>query len=310
MNSDNRSFGLYAFGGTAANICAGMQDAVYFDTSDSNITKDFLSDSLYMVPATDGSGSVRGKNAEKIDEHLPKFFKAHPLAEFNVFVSSFTGGSGSYSICRALQLAYEQNKPVIVVGITGSTSQRHAENAQNVVKTMAGLVRFSGKPVIIAPASNQAEGGMKIADDVARNYINNLRDLVSGLNHGLDTEDLKNFMFFNGPSEHDAQVALLEITTGKEVPDRLRHAISTASILSDRYADRPNFGAGYDCFGVMTDKVEKTASRHFVIHNETVSEFVDAIERDLKAFAKSTTKVKKPVDILGKTKVTDDFMVL
>ena len=94
---------LYGAGGAGINCISIFNDVkpdlgaasiltTYIDTSRSNLKPEFKEDDCFLLKGVDGSGKIRRENHKEISESIKKILLDHKPGDFNIVVSSASGG--------------------------------------------------------------------------------------------------------------------------------------------------------------------------------------------------------------------------
>lgn len=291
----------------------------YIDTSLSNIPKD-VTEGFYHITGTDaepvdGSGMVRATNYRAIKAAMPEILHTYKPGNLNIVVHSSSGGSGSTAgvILAAELLA--QGKPVVVMMIGSTKSEKELRNTIDTIKSYHGIVSKSGQPIVALYLENGKES-MKYNDSVVRSMIILLAAMWSGENHGMDSQDLINFLNYPKVSKYQPALTGLVSLSGTEV-NVLSKGQAVSSVLSfvreGEDAD-PGMVVGYHSFGTMSQAASEAISSPSPLHLHTVQGYFAPIVQELETKLAELEELYRVNPVQGLTVdgslMEDDGMVL
>jgi hypothetical protein len=306
---------LYGCGGTGINLTshfhAGREEVgcatvapVYVDTSRSNLAKSGITtdDRCFILKDTDGSGKVRRDNHDSISKNIKQMLQQHAPGDFNVVVFSASGGSGSVFGPLILSELLTRGLPAIAVVIGSHESAITAENSINTLKSLDGIAKTTGIPVVMYYDQNDPEVKRSEVDKSALAMIGSLGYLTSGDNAELDTRDLLNWVQFHRTTSVKACLATVNVmvkTAGLE--EEIANPISIASLYRSPDDRDLTTIPEYHTEGYPNEKIgsfEHTNAIHFVISTDEVGEIYKAMQL-----------IAKGIDTKRKSRVVTESLV-
>ena len=294
---------LYVCGGVATDICKVFEQdrgnaaqgfgnliPCYVDTSDSDLDSSIPRDAVYLLEKkTDGqevhgSGKVRLENGEEIARVIKDIVQRFQPGDFNIVVSSTSGGSGSvFAPMLAKELLTRGfNTVAFGVGTTGDIQE--IENNVKTIKSYDSIARLTKNPLPMF--YTQYEKGRKTADvqEQVREVISGLTVLFSRQNRGIDTRDLANWQnYTNVPAaaRFEAKLVSLHMVDSDEKFNEVGQIITVASLAQpDTDIELPTIPA-YRLRGVSSVKAV-AAPVHFIVAEGHLVEALTKFERELR----------------------------
>lgn len=248
------------------------------DTSDSNLD-DRLIEKTWLFNDLDGSGKIRNSNDKTIAKAVPDILRKFKPADLNIVIFTASGGTGSVAGPLILKQLLEDGHVAVGV-VTGSyESIKTAENTIGTMKTLDAISRAVNKPVVIQFGMNRPDVPRSAVDKEAHLMIASLAMLCSRRNHGLDTADIKSFIFFNQSTDVPAQLARIHVyDTIKGFEAKLKDPISVAYLKRDQDDPQPNVFAPYSCDGFMPSVAQAGTSLFFGIENHSFGDIRTELE--------------------------------
>jgi hypothetical protein len=202
---------VYACGGLALNVIGAHDangdkgdaqsgfadiDVSYLDTSKANYTPE-MGSRFYQFPDLDGGGKDRKLVGSVVAKWIDHALEMHKPGDVNIIVGSLTGASGSTIGPVLAGELLKAGKTVIVLAALSDTSLQELDNAKSTVSSYEAVARQAGKPIVLKPytSSNPRDTDTLLISDFVH-----LRGLFSGVNHAMDSQDLKNWLNYQGKS--------------------------------------------------------------------------------------------------------------
>lgn len=271
---------IFACGGAATNIARAFEphrgatragfasiDAVYIDTSRSNLNNEIPRDAVYLIDGLDGSGKVRRENANEIANHSANILNTHGPVDLNIVLSSLAGGSGSViapTIAGEL-LAMGQN--VIIIGVGGTDAALDIENTMKTLKSYESLAQLHETPIIMSYFENSNENPRRKIDAAVVDMIMMLAILFSRENKELDSRDLYNFLrFTNVVSGAHPQLAALSLIEGTNTIPQIGNIFSVATLATEETGTALSETPDYQAVGYMPAEAAVKALQQAPIH--------------------------------------------
>lgn len=265
---------IYACGGTAANI-VGMLLAdnanidvpglaalsvTFVDTSRSNLPIG-QEDKFYHVhdpsviadgrSETDGSGKDRRFAYELAIKQAPQVVRKHTPTDFNIVVHSGYGGSGSVLGPAILKEILDSKKDVFVIMIGGEGDEAGIVNTQRVLYGYQQLAEKLERSVPVSYLHIDKQNPTSVVYAEAIRIIGYIAALCSGQNHGLDSQDIHNFLNSEIKSKFKPSLMGIIFTEGSE-DTQLQEGEALSGMLSlvehDDQAEAPLL-TPYHAFG-------------------------------------------------------------
>jgi len=321
---------LFACGGAATNIISAMfareknlvvggadMAPCYIDTSRSNLNPNIKAEQLYIVDtpeSSNGSGKVRKTNAKPIQESIPDILLQFKPEDINIVVASTGGGTGS--VCGPLITSelLKRGLHVIVISVGTYGSEIEVRNSLRTIESYEGAAQKNERPVPMAFFENGSAAHRPKVDQNVITMIQMLSVLLSGHNHGLDDQDVKNFLEYQhvtsfGPHLVHLDVFQNEIEIGKGMV-----AVTVASLTDEKTGADLSITVGYQCEGVVpTHAIETIGGKvplHFVTVGGYFSTVTDSIKKRLSDFEAAAKAVMQRSVSVDTNKADDTGLVL
>ena len=292
------SMTIFALGGTGINIAKELYrpevckepgfapfKTVFIDTSRSNVPEgvdNFIHIKDPTGALTKGSGKVRSTNYEAASVHLQDVLKEAKPSDINVIIHSASGGTGSVLGNMMVSSFLAQGKDVVILMVGSTTCRQEIVNTINTIKSYQSVALTRKKPVICHYLEN---GKMKMVDNDASIQLVSilLTAIWSDENHGLDEQDLHNFLNYQYVSNYKPGLAQLDILTNGEVPNIGKgQAISSVlSMIRDGEDPDPGLTVGYHSFGTFSQEASESIKMETPIHLHTVQGYYASILKEL-----------------------------
>lgn len=285
-----RTIRLYGCGGTGIN-CISIFDGLetnepncgeiltsYIDTSRSNMKSHFSEGDCYLLKGVDGSGKIRRENHREISESIKQILLEHKPGDFNIVVSSASGGTGSVFGPLLMSELLKRGESAVYFLIGSAECTVTATNTLNTLKSLASIVDRTDSPVVMFYEHNDDRPRSEV-DSRVRSGIAALAALASGLNSELDSRDISNWLRFNYSTKVPAQLALMEVYTDPDPVSQVVEPIAIASLYRD--PDQPKVKAipEYSCVGYMpkADNDNGYNQLHMVITVDGLSDVYEKV---------------------------------
>lgn len=302
---------IFACGGTAINIVSvfgsmgsdaatnkryAEAEVCYIDTSESNVKVSSVpADQLYLVKGCDGSGKDRAKNAARIKEILPEFLHQFKPEDFNIIVHSSGGGSGSVAGPLIYNELISRGKEAIVVVVGTIDSKKELTNTVNTLKGYEHAASSQDHPVLMAYFENHVHGSMAEVDQEVISTLIKLLIVFSGNNHGLDSEDIKNFINYENVTDFEPSLTLLKVFAKEISCERNQAVVSLITLTDDTVPTTPGILVEYQATGKLPMVSDKDVASKLPIHYAAVSgyfhEVINDMEKKLQQFNEVRTAV-------------------
>jgi hypothetical protein len=291
-NTINGHLRIYSCGGAGVNLAANYVNAakepfaaeVHPVFIDSNLDKRIPDDSRYILPDLDGSGKVRAENYDKIKDVIKQIVHQHKPMGLNVVLSSASGGSGSVISALLIGELLARGEVVVAIIIGSDESAITAQNTLNTLKSLEGVSKNAGKPIVMFYRHNTRGRARSEVDGEIHYAISTLAVLASGSIKGLDTKDIANWIGFDKTTSVGARVAALEIfhekTGHAAVPWNQYNPISVISIYKDADQATLPIVPEYHCDG-FADVMGMDAI-HYLIDVTAVPKYAAVIQATVK----------------------------
>lgn len=276
---------MYNCGGTGLNLGSdyspNSESVCFLDSSDANLKyKKISDDRSYVIPGVAGAGGDQSFMMPHARKHAPLMLERFPPGEFNIVITSGSGGTGStIAVCLVRELLKAKaNFVVVVVGSYDAT--KRVRNATNTLKNLEMLALQHEAPVVVAYVSNAA--GEQAADEEALYVLSALDALTDQENERLDTKDVENFVNFHRITAVPPQLCTLHIRESRADAAAVLEPISVAILVNDISKDVPYGSPFYRKVGITTraDKIPGD-QLHYIINSVGVSDVFDELEESL-----------------------------
>jgi hypothetical protein len=305
---------LYVCGGVATEICKvfeqdrgntavgyGALMPCYVDTSDSDLDSSISREHVYLLEKkTDGeevhgSGKVRLENGEDIARVIKDIVQRFQPGDFNIIVSSTSGGSGSVFAPMLAKELLSRGFNTVAFGVGTTGDIQEIENNVKTLKSYDAIARLTKNPLPMF--YTQYEKGRKSLDvqEQVREVISGLTVLFSRQNRGIDTRDLANWQnYTNVPaaSHYEAKLVSLHMVDSDEKFNEVGQIITVASLAQPGAdIDLPTIPA-YRLRGISSVKAV-AAPVHFIVAEGQLIEAVTQFEKNLRALTEQQNSVVK-----------------
>lgn len=324
---------FYGCGGTGANIGAMFEDMsrqpnrpgyantrlCYIDSSDSDLGKSVDKQSVFLLEGVDGAGGWRGEHNNIIEETVPAILHRFKPSEFNIVVSSGSGGTGSVAAYHITKALIQDGKQVIVFVVGTIETFLEINNTIKHLFSLENVVKKNDKPLAICYWQNDAVTTEADVNEGIKSQINSLLVLASRQHHGLDTMDLKNWLQYNnnGINPIPSKLVILDIFTGEQIRQETDLNILTVATLTRPGMDT-NPGFAYSqALGKITDEVnvelKLTQPLHFCLVDGALAKIHSQLAKEKQRFTDHRRAIQsaKPADrtVVDGGDNTDDILV-
>lgn len=318
---------IYACGGAGTNIIQNSLDLgeslempnidiSIIDTSQSNIRVNLDKEKIGYTFVDGLTGG--GKDQRFVFEHAKSYVNEHlnknKPGDFNVVLFSLSGASGSSTGALITAELLKRKLPVVCFIVGSVEDGKQASNTFNSLRTLQNLSKSHGMPLTIAYHENVYGGENKgrtgeeeFVNDAIFLGIRDLCRLVSEHHHGLDREDIKNWLYFNKVSDI---TGLVELFTSDDVGS-MSHVegkvITSASLLRDATAPVPNLLQPYSCKGYVSDAManelgDEFTGFHYLITRGFIKGVYNRVKMKVSEYEEALAKLQSSEDDLD-----DDF---
>lgn len=296
---------VYCCGGTGLNIgaellkFAGLKEEGFaqietylVDTSRSNIRGHVPDDHVYIFGSgedskVDGAGKRRDTHAALIKQYAPEVLHKFKPADLNIVIHSTSGGTGAPCGHVIVKHLIERDQPVVVI-MVGAVSS--GQEISNTLKTFDSYERISvdnGKPIVSVYYENAADKSRKSVNENVQATVMALAAIFSNENHGLDSEDLKNFLNYTRVSKYPPMLAALEFSKNKVSEITGCSVVSVLTLAEEHGDDQPGILVPYHSVGYVSnacrDKLQQGTPLHATIFAGYYNSIVSRLAKQDKA---------------------------
>lgn len=227
---------IYCSGGCGLNIGQklimafnGEKDASYpefeialIDTSTANLNRSLdTSKNFYHIQGdaenpTDGSGMVRKTNYPAIVKSVQHILQKFPPGDFNIFVQSASGGSGSVISPTLMGKLIEAKKPFVVIMVGSRGCEKEITNTIDTLESLQGISQKHGVPICChyyenGEAVNNVLLSASGVDNVVFRDVMHWMLLLSDNVTSLDSKDIQNFLNYTEFTSQPAGLTWLSL---------------------------------------------------------------------------------------------------
>ena len=290
MERTAKKLHIYCLGGAGSNLGQQLEEfsksepgfadsqITYVDTSLSNSNPSMTEANTYLLKDLDGSGKVRAENAEAISKSALDIINRFKPGDYNLLVSSSSGGSGSTLSPVLARHLLQKGLPVVVLLIGSAYTHIEAQNSLNTLKSFEGVSSVTGAPVVLYYVENKQDQPRTVVNKQIVHMVNDLKVLFSGQNRELDSKDLENWLRYEKATSVPPKLVALSICEGSSaLPEGLGNVISVAAITATE--EEADFGTytEYRCTGIIPDQLKKSLENkgqlYFVISDGPVVQY-------------------------------------
>lgn len=305
MNDDKKvnTVRAYCLGGTGFNLGAQLENfrdhgikgtanlnLAYADTADSDLHQNPNIDrsNCFFLPNAAGSGKYQGQHADAIDAHTKAFLQQFkPSDTLNILITSASGGSGPAWANSIASELLENNYNVIVVVVGTTADRRETLNTKNNINSWKNVAANTGRPPILAYFQNSPATPRPKVDAAIVALVGSLCVLFSGMNHGLDPQDLYNVLHFNEnrATSYPARLAQLCMFAGEEHIGEIGNVISVATLATAASGHEISQTPEYQVVGRIPPDADRVvidkAPIHFVVSTGKFEQTLGALQAKL-----------------------------
>lgn len=292
---------IYACGGAATNIVSAFfdkeqhliiggadLDVAYIDTARSNTNPAIKPEQLYIVDTPEsknGSGKDRTTNAKPIKESVPDILLQFPSEKFNIVVASTMGGSGSVAAPYIVSelLARGQNVILISVGVGAFGSKKEVQNSIKTIESYEGITKVRGRPLAMAYFDNATSRTCGKTDQRVMMMLKILSVLLSGHNHGMDDQDVSNFLDYQRVTSFEPHLTYLDVFQEKVEISKGSVAVTVASLTVSGTAADLEVPVSYQCEGIVPSHAVESIGGKVPVHTAIIAGHFSIVLSDLKA---------------------------
>lgn len=288
---------LYGMGGVGFNAGSQLENfregipgaaklsIAYGDTSDSDMHDEIDPENCFFLPGTKGSGKFQGQHLEAIDAHAKSILQRFkPSPTLNIFLSSGSGGSGAPMVSTLASELLESGHNVIVIVVGTTADKREITNTRNHIRSLANIAEDTGKPVPVVYFQNSTATPAAKVDEAIISLVGSLCVLFSGQNHGLDPQDLYNFLHFNEnkTTTYGPRLAQLGMFCNEEKIGQIGNVISVATLTKQGTGHEIAQTPEYQVVGRISPNANKIiidrAPIHFVLSTGSFGDILKQLE--------------------------------
>lgn len=325
---------IFSAGGAGTNIATrfaqlheqpaeGFADinTYFIDTSRSNLSKEIPDDRVFLYKdhdgkALDGNGKLRKSNYSVISESstIKSIIDKFKPGDLSVVLHSAGGGTGSVAGPLIAKELIRQGLPVIVILVGSTISRTDALNTLNTLKTYENLSHHLESPLNVLYRENSTGRPRHAIDAEIEQYIYLLAAFWSGKNHGLDTADLRNFLFYNKVTDYKPRLTAFDMFSGAlNLPDNAT-PIAAVTLTTESTEVEHGMLVDYQATGVAHEKVAQTARDKLPLHAVVYAGFfppiVTRLSELLKEHEKKASQVSERTITTSSDRATDDGLIL
>lgn len=321
---------VYFCGGTGVNLKdrltatsaafnrKGMAEMTSYviDTSESNLTSG-VRDNVYIYKGLDGFGKKRDEDPAAVKKKIPEILANFVPQEFNIVVSSISGGSGSVIAPFIVRELIGQGKNVILLGVVSTDTDTEIKNTTKTLGNLETIAQSTERPVVIRTYLNPSNGNQSEVDESVVHDILKLAMLFSRRNARLDQSDLRNWLNYNRLVE--APVKLVSLLTfassdkeaARSIVEEGLIPISVATVAPPNTSTRTPWSVGYQATGYVspTGAGDLDSAVHFTIVDGQIAKLHAQLSTELQRLnaTASGTSFAKPIPIDRNDGMNDMF---
>lgn len=315
------SVSIYACGGAGTNIIQNSLDLSkslempeinlsIIDTSQSNVKVNLDKENIgyTFVDGLNGGGKDQRLAFDHAQPYVNEHLNKNKPGDFNIVLFSLSGASGSSTGSLITNELLKRNLPVICFVVGSVEDGKQATNTFNSLRTLQNLSKKHGLPLTIAYHENDytgqntgRRGDEEYVNEAIFVGIRDLCRLVSEKHHGLDREDIRNWLYFGKVSD---TIGLVELFTAEDHDDMKQaegRVITSASLLPTQLSPVPSLMQPYSCKGYISDALSKELGDEFTgFHYLITKGFIKGPYNRIKM------KVSEYEEALAKLQSSDD----
>lgn len=283
---------IYGCGGAGTNIASKFLTPsnepnfaeihpVFVDTSRSNMRPEIQPEQTYLLDNLDGSGKVRADNYEAILNVIKPVLHQHKPMDFNVVIFSGSGGSGSVIGPAIVSELLERGLTVVCIVVGSDESKIAASNTIKTLKTLEGVSKKTGKPVVMLYRHNARRRPRTEVDSDLEFAVLMFAALASRQVPELDTADVRNFLQFDKTTPIKPSLAAIEIFDRTDGPWGDYLPISVASISASPDEEPIPVRPEYHCGGHIDLGLPGVKNVHYLIDVNVVGKFAQELNKTI-----------------------------
>lgn len=216
----------------------GNLEAVYIDTSDSDLDATIPRDAVYLLDkkvtgeVIDGSGKIPLENSEEIANVIKEVLSAHPPLDFNIINSSLSGGSGSVFARLLARELVNRGCNVVLIAVATWGDRVEIQNSLNCVKSYDAIARTAKTPLAMYFGSYGQGTATADVNKTIQEVISGLQVLFSRQNKGMDTKDLGNWNNYTKGTSYEPKLVSLHMIDSDEAFTQIGQVITVASLAA------------------------------------------------------------------------------
>lgn len=319
---------IYAAGGTGCNIGSAILkhlkdqvhltaniDAVFIDTSRSNLNPSIPASKTYLFEDLNGSGKLRASNYQVLNEHSREILLQHKPADINIILSSGAGGSGSVIGPILTSEMLSRGEYVIVVTVGSTASRIETENTLKTLHSYETISQKRNLPVVMSYLENSAETPRGQIDREIIQIVTMLAVIFSDNNHELDMSDLRNFINYHKVTNYSPRLSYLSIVTGTPITiARGQPLVSLVTLSDGETSTEPGVLTEYQAVGYLPTSVRDLVKGDLPLHAAVISGYfkpvVERLEGKLREYDALRSAVVERSIVGNGVQSTDDGIVL
>lgn len=325
---------VYACGGCGINIASSLEKyreqvdnaaaklyLSYIDTSKSNLARirhKIDEENIYVIDGLDGSGKIRAENYQAILQHSKDILQAHKPMDLNIVISSAAGGSGSVIAPTLVGELLERKAPVVVMLVGSIATRLDTENTLKTIKSYESISKMKKAPIVAIYAENSDKEPRSKVDTAFHNNVLTLSILYSRQNHGLDSQDLFNWLRYDRMTSFPPQLAALTIMDGQHLQNELKelgHVISVATVGNSPDQVHLPITPDYQCDGFMPENANESfrsvCPLNFIVSDGIFPEVHTRLDKFLKTLDDNhAARIVKRNILTADDNATDNGLVL
>jgi hypothetical protein len=296
MSNDKKTnvINLYCLGGAGFNSGSELENfrdhqipgaaalsIAYADTSDSDMSAAIAAEHCYFLPGTKGSGKYQGMNIDAIDQNAKAILqKFRPSPTLNILLSSASGGSGAPMVSTLAHELLADGHNVVIIMIGTTADKREIGNTRNHIRSLMNVAADTQKPIPAAYFQNTEATPRQDVNKAIIELVGSLCTLFSGENHGLDPQDLYNWLHFNEnkTTSYPARLAQLGMVAGDARIGQIGNVISVATLATEKSGHEIAQTPEYQVVGRISPNADQIviskAPIHFIL---STGRFIDVL---------------------------------
>lgn len=285
------------------------------DTSKANMAGAQESIEHYILRGADGSGKKRSTNYAALKDRANEILQAIPAGDYNVIIHSAGGGSGSVLGPILANELLSRDIPVIVFCVGSTGSDIEAENSYNTLvgyEQTASRIRKTPVPMVYFENDNGKTPAE--IDETLSVYLPMLAGVFSGKNHGLDSMDIRNFLFYNRVSDFAPALTQLDLFSGEITLGQDESVLSLLTLVKQGVATPKDVLVRYQATGVMSEEFAKFSKANECLRLVMVANHFHGVIAGLRAtrdrFAEAAAKTAQRKLVSEPVESEDDGLVL